>query len=283
MRAPTSRRHFRRPLQDRLLRTLLARILPNPALFRLAVIAARWQSRWPRSGPRRPYLARRHAAARTGAHSSAPASGAAYPPTQAARRDDRGLDHQPGKRRVALLTGCVASVLSPQINEAAARVLARQGIEVILAKGEGCCGALVHHLGREAEARAQARANIDAWTRDIKTGGLEAVLITASGCGTMVKNYGFIFRDDPAYAAKAARVSGLAQDVCEYLASLHLQPTQARALLSLTMGPARFSTARKSRASQKNSFPTWASWSWMCQKGISVAGPPAPTTSFSRA
>ncbi len=225
-------RTFKRPLPDRLLRALLARILPNPVLFRFAVIAAFLAK------PLAPLLDRVGLTSLAAMLRLAPARihlrrprGSAYPPTQAARRDDRGLDHQPGKRRVALLTGCVASVLSPQINEAAARVLARQGIEVVPAKGEGCCGALVHHLGREAEARAQARANIDAWTRDIESGGLEAVLITASGCGTMVKDYGFMFRDDPAYAAKAARVSGLARDVCEYLASLHLPPTQARALV----------------------------------------------------
>jgi glycolate oxidase iron-sulfur subunit len=107
------------------------------------------------------------------------------------------------------------------------RLLARNGIEVVPVPGEGCCGALVHHLGREAEARAQARANVAAWMRIIETGGLDAILITASGCGTMIKDYGFLFRDEPAIAEQAARVSALARDISEYLAALPLQPSQA--------------------------------------------------------
>ena len=95
-------------------------------------------------------------------------------------------------------------MLRPSINDAADRVLGRLGIAVVAPKGEGCCGALVHHMGREAEALRQARANIDAWTREIETGGLDAIVITASGCGTTVKDYGFMLRGDPAYAEKAA-------------------------------------------------------------------------------
>ncbi|MBV8747700.1 MAG: glycolate oxidase iron-sulfur subunit, partial [Xanthobacteraceae bacterium] len=131
------------------------------------------------------------------------------------------------RRRVALLSGCVASVLAPQINAAAVRLLARNGIEVVPVPREGCCGALVNHLGREADARAQARANIAAWMRVIETGGLDAILITASGCGTMVKDYGFQFRDDPAIAEQAAQISALARDISEYLAALSLRPSQA--------------------------------------------------------
>jgi glycolate oxidase iron-sulfur subunit len=122
-------------------------------------------------------------------------------------------------------------VLSPHINAAAARVLTRQGIDVVTAEGEGCCGALVHHLGREEQARAQARANIDAWTREIEAGRLEAILTTASGCGTMLKDYGFLFRNDPDYARKAAKISGLVRDISEYLVSLPLQATKARPLV----------------------------------------------------
>ena len=115
------------------------------------------------------------------------------------------------KGRVALLTGCAQSVLAPSINEATIRLLTRHGIEVVLPPGEGCCGSLVHHMGREEQALAQARANIDAWTREIEGGGLDAIVITASGCGTTIKDYGFMLRNDPAYAEKAARVSALAQ------------------------------------------------------------------------
>ncbi len=121
--------------------------------------------------------------------------------------------------RVALLAGCVNDVLSPDINAAAIRVLTRLGIEVVVAQGAGCCGSLVHHMGREDEALAQARANIDAWTA---IEGLDAIVITTSGCGTTVKDYGFMLRTDPAYAAPARRVAGLAKDIAEYLVTVPL-------------------------------------------------------------
>jgi len=126
------------------------------------------------------------------------------------------------KARVALLGGCVQQVLRPGINEAAIRLLARLGVEVVPAKGEGCCGALLHHLGKDAGALAQVRHNVDLWSAEIERHGLDAILITASGCGTMIKDYGFLLRNDPAYAAKAARVSALAKDVTEFLGALDL-------------------------------------------------------------
>ena len=106
---------------------------------------------------------------------------------------------------MVLLAGCAQPVLNPSINAAAERLLARHGVEIVAAKGEGCCGALVEHLGREEQARTFARANIDAWMAEIEAGGLDAILITASGCGTTIKDYGFLLRDDEAYAAKAAK------------------------------------------------------------------------------
>jgi glycolate oxidase iron-sulfur subunit len=123
--------------------------------------------------------------------------------------------------RVALLTGCVSPVLRPSINEAAIRVLTRHGFEVVLVGG--CCGSLAHHLGREHEALAAARARIDALTRETGA-GLDAVLVTASGCGTTVKDYGFMLRSDSAYAAKATLVSARARDIGEYLAGMDLEP-----------------------------------------------------------
>jgi glycolate oxidase iron-sulfur subunit len=97
----------------------------------------------------------------------------------------------------------------------------------VVAEGEACCGSLVHHIGREEQALAQARNNIDAWTREIEGGGLHAILITVSGCGTTVKDYGFMLRNDPVYAGKAARISDLAKDVSEFLATLELKPEGA--------------------------------------------------------
>ena len=114
-------------------------------------------------------------------------------------------------------------MLAPEINAATIRLLNRAGIDVVLPKGEGCCGSLVHHMGREARSLAQARANIDVWQREIEQGGLEAIVVTASGCGTTIKDYGFMLRDDPLYAEKAVRISALAKDVTEYLSGLDLK------------------------------------------------------------
>jgi len=124
--------------------------------------------------------------------------------------------------RVALLAGCINPVLAPSTNAAAIRLLNRHGVEAVVAAGEACCGSLTHHMGREGRALAQARNNIDAWTREIDGAGLDAILITVSGCGTTVKDYGFMFRTDAAYADKAARVAALAKDVTEYLATLEI-------------------------------------------------------------
>ncbi len=131
---------------------------------------------------------------------------------------------KPGARkaRVVLLQGCAQSVLDPGINDAAIRLLTRAGVEVVLAEGEGCCGALVHHMGREHQASDQARHNIDVWTREIDGDGLDAIVITTSGCGTTIKDYGFIFRNDAQYAEKAKRISALAKDISEFLESVDL-------------------------------------------------------------
>jgi glycolate oxidase iron-sulfur subunit len=130
----------------------------------------------------------------------------------------------PARGRVALLEGCVTPVIGPSVQDAAIRVLNRHGIDVVLPKGQGCCGGLDHHAGRERGALAAVRANVDAWMAEIEGAGLDAILITASGCGTTVKDYGFMLRTDPAYAAKAAQVSKLVLDISEYLSRLKLTP-----------------------------------------------------------
>ena len=109
--------------------------------------------------------------------------------------------------RVAMLAGCAQRVLMPEINEATIRLLTRHGCEVVLAPGSGCCGSLNHHLGQEEAALAFARANIAAWECERLVGGLDAIVVNASGCGTTVKDYGFMLREDPGYAEKAARIS----------------------------------------------------------------------------
>jgi glycolate oxidase iron-sulfur subunit len=125
-------------------------------------------------------------------------------------------------------------VLDPGINAAAIRLLARAGVEVVLAADEGCCGALPHHMGKAERAHALAAHNIDVWTREMEKGGLDAILVTTSGCGTTVKDYGFMFRNDPAYADRAAKVAALAKDVSEYLDTLQLGAPAAPHPLNVT-------------------------------------------------
>jgi glycolate oxidase iron-sulfur subunit len=127
--------------------------------------------------------------------------------------------------RVALLAGCAQRVLDPAINAATIRLLTRMGVEVVVAEGAGCCGALTHHMGRHDPAMASARANIAAWCREADGAGLDAIVINTSGCGTTVKDYGFMFRTAPE-REPAERVSGLAVDISEYLAKLGYAPTR---------------------------------------------------------
>jgi glycolate oxidase iron-sulfur subunit len=210
---------FRRPLADRLFRAFLGAVLPYPNHFRFALAAAPlarpFNSLYPRFGRTgRRLAAMLRLAPRRIRQADCPRSGVIFPAG-------------PPIARIALACGCVQQVLRPDINGAAIRLLTRLGIITVLPNGEGCCGALLHHLGKEAGALAHARANIDVWSREIEGHGLDAILITASGCGTMIKDYGFLLRDDPAYAAKAARVSALAKDVTEFLGLLDLpEPVQ---------------------------------------------------------
>jgi glycolate oxidase iron-sulfur subunit len=203
---------FQRPLADRLLRALLGVVLPYPNRLRLALAASRLALPFSALYPRFGRTGRRLAAMLRLVPKNIASSDAPRESTSA----------NASRTKVALLSGCVQQVMRPEINAAATRLLTRLGINVVHAKGEGCCGALLHHLGKEADALAQARANIDAWTAAIEQHGLDAILITASGCGTMIKDYGFLLRNDPAYAAKAARVAALAKDVTEFLGARDL-------------------------------------------------------------
>jgi glycolate oxidase iron-sulfur subunit len=128
------------------------------------------------------------------------------------------------KARVALLTGCAQQVLMPRINEATIRLLTRLGVEVVVAEGAGCCGGLNHHIGQHDRAMALARANIEAWSREAD---LDAIIINASGCGTTVKDYGFMFRSEPEpWRTKAEKIAGLTQDVTQFLSRFGYAPTR---------------------------------------------------------
>ncbi len=203
-------RTYRRPLMDRLLRATLARIVPYPGRFRLAMAAAKLAKPFARLLPDarlRAMLA------------MAPAR---LPPVS--RNDDAQTFAAigPRKYRVALQTGCAQRALNTDINDATIRLLRRLGCEVVIPRNLGCCGALSHHMGREGESHAQAARNIRAY---LSAGDLDAVIINTSGCGTTVKDYGHMFRTDP-LADDAARVAGLACDVSEFLARIGL-PAQA--------------------------------------------------------
>ena len=199
---------YRRPLGERLLRALIAKLMPYPDRFRLALYAAMLGK------PLAPL-----AAAIGFKRLAAMLALAPWRPPHRPLRPQRIAAVGARTARVALLSGCVSDVLAPEINAAAIRVLTRHGVEVVVAPGAGCCGSLVHHMGREPDALAQARANIDAWSA---IDGLDAIVITSSGCGTTVKDYGFMLRTDSAYAARAARVSSLAKDIAEYLSTVSL-------------------------------------------------------------
>jgi len=200
---------YRRPLGDRMLRWLLARILPFPARLSVALLAARIG---------RP-LARLMPDARLRAMlEMAPKF---IPPVS--RNDDPQSFAAEGARRmrVALMTGCAQRALNTDINDATIRLLTRLGCEVVVARGAGCCGALTHHMGKTAESHAAAARNIRAWAHEMDAGGLDAIVINTSGCGTTVKDYGHMFRHAP-LAGDAARVSAIAMDVSEVLMRLDL-------------------------------------------------------------
>ncbi|MBV5263618.1 glycolate oxidase subunit GlcF [Pinisolibacter aquiterrae] len=208
-RAHVAKTHTRAPL-DRAYRRLLAAVIPNPTLFRLALIGATLARPFARLMPKA------FSALFALAPKSVPRPSWVDAPQTIAATGEKRL-------RVALLNGCAQTVLDTAINEATVRLLARLGVEVVVAEGMGCCGALEHHMGETDAAHARAAKNIAAWTREIDGAGLDAIVVNTSGCGTTVKDYGHMFRNDPAHAADAARVSGLARDVSEVLATLEIE------------------------------------------------------------
>lgn len=208
---------YTRSWHDRLLRKVLAAILPYPGRFRAAMLMALVGKPFAPVLGVIPVVGSRLKAMLALAPARLPTRSAMEGPHSFPPPTER-------KKRVALLSGCAQPVLDPAINEATIRLLNRHGVEVVLPKGEGCCGALVHHMGQEHDALSFARKNIDAWMAEVDGEGLDAILITASGCGTTIKDYGFMFRNEPAYAEKAAKVSALAKDVTEFLETLELAP-----------------------------------------------------------
>ncbi|MEQ1718561.1 MAG: glycolate oxidase subunit GlcF [Hyphomicrobium sp.] len=205
----------KRPLADRLVRKMLANIVPYPKRFKWALKAAPLG---------RPFAG---ALRRIGLRPLAAMIDMA-PRGITVRGSGKQRFIGPGKAaitsggktgRVILLAGCAQQVLRPEINDATIRLLGRSGVEVVVSADAGCCGALTGHIGMEAQALDSARRNVDAWSKEIAKEPVDAILINASGCGTTVKDYGHLLARDPAYAERAAKISALAKDVTEFLAT----------------------------------------------------------------
>jgi glycolate oxidase iron-sulfur subunit len=209
---------YRRPWPERALRRVLSLVLPYPGRFRLALVGAGLARPFARLVPGGSMASQRLRAMLRLAPASVPSPSAVERP---------GVHPAVGPRRarVGLLTGCAQQVLAPSINEATIRLLTRMGIEVVVTQEQGCCGALDHHMGHHDPAMRLARANITAWRREMEVEGLDAIVVNASGCGTTVKDYGFMFRDEPEREA-AAKVSALAADISEVLARFAYAPSR---------------------------------------------------------
>lgn len=217
---------YDRPFADRMIRSLLVNILPYPKRFRLALRFAQlgrpFASLFRAIKPLKPLGAMLDLAPTTipsDRHSSEPGV-----------RKNKGLK----KARVAILSGCAQPVLSPSINSSTIELLTRVGVEVVIPKGESCCGSLTHHMGREETALQSARNNVDIWMREVEGDGLDAIIITASGCGTTIKDYGHMLREDTEYADKAAKVSALAKDITEFLVEMELPASNLETPLTVT-------------------------------------------------
>jgi glycolate oxidase iron-sulfur subunit len=204
-----------RPLKERLLRRLLAYVVPYPDRFRtaikLSVLGRPFIPLMKRIGL--PELAAMVELAPRSLPKSAKYEG---PGTAATTSDKRG--------RVIMLAGCAQQVLRPSINDATIRLLARAGVDVVVSAGAGCCGALTHHMGKEQEALVAVKRNVDAWSKEMDKGQVDAIIINASGCGTTVKDYGHMLRTDPEYAARAKRISAMTKDISEFAAGFDLGP-----------------------------------------------------------
>ncbi len=206
--------NYKRPMSDRALRWVLARILPYPMRFRVALLGAKIGRPFARLMPDARLRAMLEMAPKV------------IPPVS--RNDDPQTfaPEAPKRMRVALMTGCAQKALNTDINDATIRLLTRLGAEVVVAEGAGCCGALTHHMGKTTESHATAAKNITAWAREMDNGGLDAIVINTSGCGTTVKDYGHMFRNEP-LAADAARVAGIARDISEVVMELTKDDWQA--------------------------------------------------------
>ncbi len=222
----------KRPFADRMLRKLLAHLLPYPERFRVALKGAALVR--PVAKKVLDLLPKQDRAVPPSLFDRLGAMLSLAPRKLPSAADSLKTGVHPAlgqlRGRVALLGGCAQPVVNTAIHAATIRLLTRFGIEVVVPQEAGCCGAIVLHMGREDEALQFARHNIDVWTGEMAGEGIDAILINTSGCGTTIKDYGFLLRDDKAYAEKAARVSSLAKDISEYLSGLDLPKAPSKGL-----------------------------------------------------
>ncbi len=204
-------KRVKRPLSAKLTRTLLTRLLPHPGRMKTAVMLGRL------ARPLSPVFRKFGLTSVSGLLEGLPARSARAP-----RYDRRTPARGKPVRRIALLPGCSNDLLRPAINEAAIALLSRMGVEVIVPSGLGCCGAFEQNLGEREKAVRSARRNIDVLSRLHDETPLDAILTTASGCGTMLKDYARLLHNDEGYARRAQDIAGLARDVTQVLAAITL-------------------------------------------------------------
>ena len=199
---------YQRPLLDRLQRWTLAKVLPYPDRFRLAINSARLVKPLAFAMPVKMRDMMKFIPSK-------------LPPSSSNDRPQVFPAIGERIRRVALMTGCAQKVLNTDINDATIRILRRHGCEVVVAEGAACCGALTYHMGKAKESRVAAASNIQAWMKEVNGAGLDAIVINTSGCGTVIKEYGHMFRND-ALAEDAVKISSLAKDISELLSKIEL-------------------------------------------------------------
>jgi glycolate oxidase iron-sulfur subunit len=218
---------YARALPDRLLRGVLAYLMPRPDVFRWVMVLG-WFAK--PIGALLPSASRDPGGATFLRRIKAmiEAIPARVPGPSPVDRPQHFPAAGQRVRRVALMPGCGQQVLAPEVNEATVRLLTRHGVEVVNVAGSGCCGSSVLHVGRNEEARALAKRNIEAWLREADGAGLDAIVINASGCGTTVKDYGCLFDSDPAWRDRAWRVARLAKDVSELMVEVGLANVTVR-------------------------------------------------------
>lgn len=204
---------YKRPIKERLVRKLLKAVVPDPKRFswalRLSALGRPFKGLF-RSIGLKEIAAMLDLSARAG---------------KIGRIVEPGVFPAQGKRikRVALLTGCAQQPLRPSINEATIRLLNQHGVEVVVAEEQACCGALVHHMGQEAAAQEAVRRNVDAWSGLMRHEPLDAIIINASGCGTMVKDYGHVMARDEGYRERAEHIASITKDIMEFMSEIGLK------------------------------------------------------------